>query len=172
MASGDVSTQAAAPGPASPETVLRISNFLYHEAALLDARQFEAWLDLYSDDAIYWLPSHPAASPTHDVSLVYDDRARLQERVKRLCSGFTYAQNPPTRTCHVVGNVRLLREIDGDLEIASNLVVAEVRRGVQTVYAAQVTHQLVPRGESWQIRRKVIHLLNSDLPLGNLTFLL
>jgi 3-phenylpropionate/cinnamic acid dioxygenase small subunit len=72
----------------------------------------------------------------------------------------------------VIGNVRQTGESDGALEIASALIVAEVRRNAQNLYAGQVEHQLVPNGEGFRIRRKVVRLVNSDLPLGNVTFLI
>lgn len=169
MTSTDPAPPTTAILPAAPPEVCA---FLYHEAALLDALELEAWLALYADDAIYWVPSQPGDNPTRDVSLVYDDRRRLAERVQRLTGGFAYAQSPPSRTCRIVGNARLLGELDGDLEVASQLIVAEVRRGAQVTYAAQVTHRLVPNGSAWQIRRKTVQLVNGHVPLGNLTFLL
>ncbi len=108
----------------------------------------------------------------HHVSIVYDDRRRLHERVLRLASGFAFSQDPPSRTCHVVGNVRLTGEIEGDLDVRSNLVLAEMRRGLQSIYAGQVAHRLVPTGDSFMVRRKTIRLINSDVPLSNLTFLI
>ena len=108
----------------------------------------------------------------HQVSIAYDDHRRLHERVLRLASGFAFSQDPPSRTCHVVGNVRLTGEIDGDLDVRSNLVLAEMRRGVKSVYAGHVTHRLVPTGESFMVRGKTIRLINSDVPLSNLTFLI
>lgn len=146
--------------------------FLYHEAALLDAGRFEDWLELYSEDAVYWVPQGDEPDPARKVSIAYDDRRRLRERVLRLASGFAYSQDPPSKTCHIVGNPRVLSTGDGEVEVTSNLLVAEVRRVTQNIYAAHVEHVLVPTGEMFMIRRKVIRLLNSDAPLGNVTFLL
>lgn len=158
-------------GVASEREVRAVEEFLYHEADLLDSRSYEGWLALYTDDAIYWIPQGDEPDPVHQVSIAYDDHRRLHERVLRLSSGFAFSQDPPSRTCHVVGNVRVAGEIDGDLDVRSNLVLAEMRRGVQNVYAGQVTHQLVPTGESFMVRRKTVRLINSDVPLSNLTFL-
>ncbi len=36
--------------------VREIEEVLYHEADLLDDRQFEAWLDMLTDDIRYWMP--------------------------------------------------------------------------------------------------------------------
>jgi benzoate/toluate 1,2-dioxygenase beta subunit len=148
------------------------ADFLYHEAALLDQRRFDEWLELYADDALYWVPQGEDPDPARSVSIAYDDRRRLHERVVRLTSGFAYSQDPPSRTCHVIGNVRQTGESDGALEIASAQIVAEVRRNTQNLFAGQVEHHLVPDGDSFRIRRKVVRLVNSDVPLGNVTFLI
>jgi benzoate/toluate 1,2-dioxygenase subunit beta len=147
-------------------------SFLYHEAALLDDRRFEEWLELYSEDAIYWIPQGDEPDPAHRVSIVYDDHRRLRERVLRLATGFAYSQDPPSKTCHVVGNTTVRSRSEDEVELSSNLMVAEVRRGAQNVYAARVEHVLVPRDGTFEIRRKVVRMLNSDAPLGNVTFLL
>ena len=147
------------------------ADFLYHETALLDERRFAEWLELFTDDALYWIPQGDEVDPIRHVSIVYDDRRRLHERVLRLDSGFAYSQDPPSKTCHVVGNVQATDGADGDVAVSSTLVVAEVRRNVQNVYAGRVAHTLVPDGGGFRIRRKVIRLVNSDIPLGNVTFL-
>jgi benzoate/toluate 1,2-dioxygenase subunit beta len=147
-------------------------SFLYLEAALLDDRRFEEWLELYSEDAIYWIPQGDEPDPTRKVSIVYDDHRRLRERVVRLATGFAYSQDPPSKTCHVVGNASVRFRSEEELELLSNLMVAEVRRGTQNVYAARVEHVLLPQGDTFKIRRKVVRLLNSEVPLGNVTFLL
>lgn len=144
------------------------AELLYHEAELLDERRFDEWLALYTDDAVYHLPQGDGPDPAHQVQIAYDDKRRLEERVLRLASGFAYSQDPPSRTVHLIGNVRLRGEVDGAVEVASSLSVAEVRRGEQRVYFAHVLHHLV----DGRIRRKEIRLVNSDLPLGNVTFLI
>lgn len=159
-------------GVAGESAVRAVEEFLYQEADLLDSRRYEEWLALYTEDAIYWIPQGDEPDHVHQVSIAYDDHRRLHERVLRLASGFAFSQDPPSRTCHVVGNVRVAGEIDGDLDVRSNLVLAEMRRGVQSVYAGQVSHQLVPTGGSFMVRRKTIRLINSDVPLSNLTFLI
>lgn len=159
-------------GVASERELAAVSAFLSHEAELLDARRYEEWLALYTDDSTYWIPQGDETDHTHHVSIAYDDRRRLHERVLRLASGFAFSQDPPSRTCHVVGNVRVAGELDGDLDVRSNLMLAEMRRGVQNIYAGQVTHRLVPTGESFMVRAKTVRLINSDVPLSNLTFLI
>lgn len=148
------------------------AEFLYHEAALLDERRLDEWLELYTEDALYWVPQGDDPDPSRHVSIIYDDRRRMHERVLRLTSGFAYSQDPPSRTVHVVGNVVVKAEGDGVLEIGSALIVAEVRRNTQNVYAGRVEHHLVRDSDTFRIRRKIVRLANSDVPLGNVTFLI
>ena len=55
---------------------------------------------------------------------------------------------------------------------ASSLVVAEMRRSTQNLYAGRVEHELTQEGDGFKISRKVVRLVNSDVPLGNVTFLI
>lgn len=164
------------PRPAvDPALLAEVSALLFHEAELLDDRRFEEWLELYADDASYWIPQGPEADPRHDVQLLLDDRRRLRERVLRLASGFAYSQDPASRTIHLVGSVGVVAGPDaaGELDVSSVQLTTEVRKGRQLLYSARVRHLLVPAdGGGWRIRRKEIRLANGDLPLGNLTFLL
>jgi benzoate/toluate 1,2-dioxygenase beta subunit len=106
------------------------------------------------------------------VSLLYEDRKRLVERVQRLGGGFAYAQEPPSRTVHLVSNVQVTGESEGLLAVSSVLMVTEARRGRQNVYAGEVDHRLRRTETGYSITFKEIRLVNSDSPLGNLTFLL
>lgn len=147
--------------------------FVYQEAALLDQRRFEEWLGLYTDDAVYWLPQRDGDDPSRDIAIIYDDWQALRGRVVRLRSGFAYSQEPPSKTCHLVGNVRVAAENAGTMGVSSSLVIVEARRGDQNVYAGSVEHTLVPCGsDGYHIQRKVVRLLNADTPLGNLSFLI
>lgn len=147
--------------------------FLYYEASLLDRRAHEEWLALYTDDAEYWVPQRDGDDPTRDVSIVFDDWSRLHGRVVRLSSGFAYSQEPPSRTSRLIGNVRVKDDgADGLVEVEASMIIVEVRRGTQKVYAGATEHFLRPAADSFLIRRKVVRLVNGDLPLGNVSFLL
>ncbi|MBM9464500.1 aromatic-ring-hydroxylating dioxygenase subunit beta [Aeromicrobium sp. YIM 150415] len=153
------------------EMTATVAEFLYHEAALLDEGDLEGWLELYDESAIYSIPQS-ANDHVHKVSIVYDDHRRLVERVIRLRSGFAYSQEPASTTVHLIGNVRIAGEHEAGLRVASSMLITEVRRGRQNLYAGLVEHVLRPEGDSFRILRKEIRLANCDLPLGNLTFLM
>ena len=151
---------------------LAVADFLYLEAELIDTGRLDEWVALWNDDALYWIPQGDDPDPSQTVSIVYDDHRRLVERVLRLNSGFAYSQDPPSRTTHLVGNVRVTGEADGRIQVGSSLIVAEMRRNTQNLYAGRVEHELTQDGDGFKISRKVVRLVNSDVPLGNVTFLI
>ncbi len=80
--------------------------FLFHEAALLDARRFREWMALFADDGTYWVPAVPNQdSPFNQASLFYDDRELMKTRVDRLEHPRIHVQTPPSRTAHLIGNI-------------------------------------------------------------------
>jgi 3-phenylpropionate/cinnamic acid dioxygenase small subunit len=120
-----------APGERS-QLQYEVEQFLYAEAALLDARQFREWLGLLTDDIHYWMPIRRTVR-TADLDLEFtkpgemayfdDDRGLLEMRVKKLEAGSAWSEDPPSRSRHFVSNVRIL-EVSGDeitLEAAFHL---------------------------------------------------
>jgi 3-phenylpropionate/cinnamic acid dioxygenase small subunit len=151
----------------------QIENFLYTEARLLDERRFAEWLDLFTDDAVYWIPAggeHP--DPKRYVSLVYDDRTRLKQRIGRLLGDFAHSQLPPSRVYRLVGNVEIGEADAREVAVHCVLALFEVRYGKQTVYAARCAYRLRSHdGEKWKIASKRVDLVNRDEIIDNLTFL-
>jgi len=150
-----------------------IEQFLYREAALLDSRDFPGWLKLFAPDALYWIPSNAdEIDPSREVSIVYDDAQFLAERVWRLDSGLAYAQEPRSRTSHVVGNVQASEREDGRFDVDATFLVAEFRRGEQHLHAGRYRYELRREDDDFLIGLKKVELINNDGHLGNLSLLL
>lgn len=154
----DGAVPAAAPDRAAVEA------FLIREADLIDRREFEAWLALYTDDCRYWVPLEEGqADPQHTVSLIYDDRKLLETRVRRLGHPRAHAQAPPSRTLHTVANVAVDPEpADGRIVVRSNQIVAEYRQRRTRLFAGRCTHRLVPENATYRIAFKRIDLIDSE----------
>lgn len=108
-----------------------VEEFLYREAALLDAWQLDEWLALTTADCGYYIPPNDKPDADHRSTLftVADDHARLTERIKRLKDPNAHAEYPPSRTRRLISNVRIVGG-DGDtIEAAANFVVYRFRRG-------------------------------------------
>jgi benzoate/toluate 1,2-dioxygenase subunit beta len=149
----------------------RVEEFLFYEAKLIDEHRYEQWLELWTDDGLYWVPANSDdADPARQAMIIYDNRARLGDRIYRLTSGAAWAQQPRSRTRRLISNVEV-RETDGGYAVESNCLIAEMRRTRQDIFAARVLHTLRPAGDSFRIALKKVLLLNNDDPIDNLTFL-
>lgn len=155
---------------------LDVQELLHLEARLLDEGRFDEWLDLFTDDALYWLPI--AADGPREPSIIKDSKAGMEERVFRLTKTLAHAQNPPSRTQHDITNIEVQETADGVLEVFCNQTVHELRPGdtfhvglaTPRMFAARCRYLVVP-GERWRIREKVCRLIDREYPMYNLTFL-
>ena len=151
---------------------MTVEQFLYHEARLLDTGQLEAWLDLFTEDATYWLPlERDQKDPLETSSLVHDDRTLLELRVKQARHPRAHARQPLARTVHQVGNVMVLSESDSEVKVSSTLSLVEFRNEKQRHYGALVEHRLRRAGGSYRIAHKRVDLVNSEAELDGIAIL-
>jgi benzoate/toluate 1,2-dioxygenase subunit beta len=152
-----------------------VEDFLYMEARLLDSQQFEEWMSLSSEDALYWVPAgRDDIDPTRHVSIIHDDKASMAIRVKRLRSGFAFAQDPASRVHRLISNVRILSEdeVANKLEVTCMMLLVELARKKQTIHTAYCEFSLTTSGEPWSILRKKVNLLKNGEVLESTPFLI
>jgi len=107
-----------------------VEDFLYEEAALLDAWRLDDWLGLLADDARYWIPPNdsPDRDPTDTLFIIADDIRRIRERVKRLKDRNAHAEYPRSRTRRVISNVRIVARRASEIDVESGFVVYRFRK--------------------------------------------
>src|SRR6267142_6795088 len=143
-----------------------IEQFLYHEAWLLDHDRLDEWLELFTEDATYWVPLQPdQADPLSSSSIVYDDRRLLEIRVRQFQHPRAHARVPAPRTVHQVGNVQVVEADAQEVRIESTLVLLEYRHERQRVWGALVEHRLRRTADGLRIGAKRIALVNSEAEL-------
>ncbi|QAY95526.1 ring-hydroxylating dioxygenase subunit beta [Methylovirgula ligni] len=150
-----------------------IERLLYREARFLDEHRFDEWLDLYSSDAIYWIPAgHFDIDPEEHVSIIYDTRVEMERRVARLKSGFAYAEDPPARTHRAVSNVEI-DVTEPDIVVSSVLMLFALSKHKYTIHSARCEFVLKPGdNDDFKIARKKIGLLRNDEALDHIPYLL
>ena len=137
-----------------------VEAFVLREARLLDEQRYAEWLELFADDAVYWIPTQAnQASPQEALSIIYEPRKLLAVRVERLQRGEMHVQSPPSRTVHHVSAV----EVQGD-EARSALIVAEWRAGEARWFAGRVTHKLRKEAKGLRIVLKRVDLIDGEAP--------
>jgi ethylbenzene dioxygenase beta subunit len=161
---------------------LIVERFLTHEAWALDEWRLRDWLAMLAEDVTYQVPVrvHKEVTGEDRVTGVQtdsfhmdEDRTSLEMRVERIETGFAWAEEPPTRTRHLVGNVRV-GDPDGDGAVAvrSNLLLYHTRwdRPEYTILSAERRDVLRPDGEGWLLARRLVVLDNTVIPTLNMSF--
>ena len=147
-------------------------DLLYAEARLLDEGRYTDWLAMLTDDAVYRIPCNgEGGDPRHVISMVYDDRAKLRDRIERLDSGVAHAQSPPSKTRRLVSNVQIEEASDGLARVVSSFILYELRRRHDRVFAGRYDHELRFVDGRWKIAAKKAVLVNNDEVIDNLTFI-
>jgi 3-phenylpropionate/cinnamic acid dioxygenase small subunit len=93
-----------------------INEFMIYEASLLDDRKFHDWLDILADDLFYFMPRKKnrqrkdmarEITPLGDLALFEEDKESMKMRIARLDTGMAWAEDPPSRTRHIVSNLKV-----------------------------------------------------------------
>ena len=151
---------------------MTVEQFLYYEARLLDTQRYEEWLELFTDDATYWVPlEQNQKDPFEMSSILHDDRTLLELRVKQARHPRAHARQPLARTVHQVGNIMIEGELDRDIRVNSTLQLIEFRAEKQRVWGALVEHRLRRVDGSFRIAHKRVDLVNSEGELDGITIL-
>ena len=147
----------------------QVEEFLYEEAALLDAWRLDDWLALLTADAVYRVPSNdrPDADPKDTLFIVADDINRIRARVTRLKKPDAHAEYPPSRTRRMIGNVRIIGRSGPSLQVEASFIVHRFRRneGIRQ-YVGHYRYEL--RVESGRLRIAKREAVIDSMELGSL----
>ena len=133
---------------------LRVQQFLFKEAALLDEWQLAEWLELFTLDARYVIPctDFPAGDHSSALVLLDDDYSRLSGRVTRLSSRRAYREFPSSRTRRLISNIVIQNvEEQGLIHVSANFIVYRFR-GDTACYVGKYHYLLEPHGDTFRIR--------------------
>lgn len=163
----------------SSELLREVEQFLFHEARLLDERRFEEWLELFSEDAHYWMPivstrerGNREVATERELAYFDDTKETLRYRVKRLYTGLAWAEEPPSRTCRFLSNIQVEQNPDASLELSTrcNLMVYRTRLETDRDLFIGTREDVLRRvNDTWQVARRRITLTESVLDANNLS---
>jgi benzoate/toluate 1,2-dioxygenase beta subunit len=151
----------------------QIQAFLTHEARLMDEGRYREWLDLWTEDAQYWVPCNDDdIDPATQVSIIYDDRDRLTQRVERLLSGSVLSQQPRPRMRRVISNLEIGPEIGAEFTVESNFILGIARNSAKQLWIGRSIHALREDTGTFKIARKKVLLIDNDQEIPLLQFLI
>ena len=147
---------------------------LEREARLLDQLRYEDWLAMYTRECVYWVPSTPTAGdPRREVSVMFDDRRRLEDRVYRLRTGFAWSQAPASRTVRLITNVEVFATARDDARmVRSNFLISEFWGDETRVLTGWSGYRFMREGDGWKIQAKQVNLIDCDQCIRNPSIIL
>jgi 3-phenylpropionate/cinnamic acid dioxygenase small subunit len=156
-------------------TLQQVQQLLYLEADCADEHRYDEWLALWhpSGELLYWIPSGgDDFDPKQRISIVYDNRSGLDDRIFRLKSRGAHAQRPRSRMRRVISNIVIESEDGESVRVRANFIMAELRKGHQDVFNGRLIYELRRHGDELRIGSKKVLLINNDEFIDNVSFLL
>lgn len=159
---------------------LEAHQFLVDEAYLLDAQDYDAWLDTLTDDIRYVMPvrvttARGAGFDTSPGMAHFDeDKYSLRQRVARFATEHAWTEDPPSRLRHFITNVRTLVEDDNHLVVESAELLFRSRGDVnESALVSCGREDLLRRcDDRWKLARRTIFVDESVLRMQNLAVFL
>ncbi|MGD9943407.1 MAG: aromatic-ring-hydroxylating dioxygenase subunit beta [Burkholderiaceae bacterium] len=152
------------------ESVTRqaLIDFVVHEARLLDAKRFDDWNALFTDDAIYWVPLTPEQPDgLEHTSHLYEDKLLRDLRVERLKSPRAFSQQPPSR-CHHLLQTPAVEEFDeagNRYVLRTEFHYSEAQGDEMLMLVGTAFHHLSRVDGRLRITHKRVNLINCDAAL-------
>lgn len=150
---------------ASDALWIAVSRLLGREAHLLDEKDWDGWLSLYTEDAVYWVPAWDdrerlTVDPNREISLIYyPNRGGLEDRVFRIRTGRSSASTPGARTSHMF-TLLSVSDTSEQVQVRTSWTVTSVLEGVVTTYHGSSNYDLLPADNSFLIKRKETVIIN------------
>ena len=141
-----------------------VEQFLYRQAACLDAKDWQGWIDLFAADGIYWMPPERSYKTWDGQPAIFaEDRNLMTVRMLRVLHPDAWSQRPLWETNHVVSNVSIGKTgKNGDLEVTSRFHMMELRRDDVRHFAGSYFHKLKKTRNGYAIKMQRVDMTNAQ----------
>ena len=174
------------------EVIREVEQFLYREARLLDEGRLHEWLELFTDDVRYWMAGRSNRYPRSskaittmdphrhretvgtkeaDLAILDETKATLGRRIARLDTGMAWAEDPPSRTRHIIANIEVEPgDSASEIKVYSNFMVYRNRSETeQDFYVGGRQDVLRHVDGAWKIARRKLVLDQNVLLAKNVS---
>lgn len=144
-----------------------IEQLLYRQAECLDGKDWQGFIDLFTEDGLYWVPASPDQTTGDGVpSIFYEDRDLMTVRMKRIGHPRAWSQKTEWGTTHVVSNVVLEKQDTktGDVIARSRFHMMEFRNDGTRHFAGAYVHHLRRTKDGYRIKLQRVDLVNAQGP--------
>ena len=174
------------------DIIREVEQFLYREARLLDERRFHEWLTLFTDDVRYWMAGrsnrYPKSSKAisildpdryveddigheDELAILDETKETLNARVARLDTGMAWAEDPPSRTRHMISNIEIEPgDVDAEIRVYSNFIVYRSRAASEEDFYVGARQDVLRREDgAWKIAYRKLVLDQNVLSAKNVS---
>ena len=143
----------------------QVEQFLFYQAELLDTKSWQAYIDLFAAEGVYWMPARPEQTEWMDSPSIFaEDRELMSVRMGRITHPNAWSQAPLWATNHLIANVVIEDLADAWVRVRSRFQVQELRRDAVRSLAGVYRHTLLRRAEDFQIELQRVDLMNAQAP--------
>ena len=143
-----------------------VEQFLYRQAELLDGKHWQAFIDLFAADGVYWMPvAREQTEWESSPSIFAEDKLMMEIRKGRVSHPNAWSQAPMWETNHLVSHVAIEAVNDAEIRVRSRFHMMELRRDTVRHFGGSYRHTLVRDGTgAIRIRLQRVDLFNSQAP--------
>ena len=148
-----------------PELQWQVEQFLFYQAELLDTKNWRAYIELFADDGVYWMPARLEQTEWLDSASIFaEDRHLMSVRMGRITHPNAWSQAPLWETNHVLGGVVIEELTETRMRVRSRFQVLELRRDQLRSLAGSYRHTLLRHGQELKIELQRVDLMNAQAP--------
>ena len=149
-----------------------VTAYIWHEADILDRRDYDSWLALWTEDGMYTMPiSADSDDFDNELNLCHDNAKMRKMRIERFQRGFSISSAPPADTIRTINRI-VIDEVESDvIKVRAAEHLIEDKFGRQRVWAANLEYKLVRTDDGFKIDGKIARLLNSEGMLNSFSYL-
>ena len=150
----------------APDLQREVEQLLYRQAELLDGKHWQAVIDLFDEQGVYWMPVKPEQTDWEgSPSIFAEDKLLMEVRKNRVSHPNAWSQAPMWETSHLVSHVAIEAVGVNEIKVRSRFHMMELRRDNVRHFGGRYQHWLV-RGDDGALRIKLqrVDLFNSQAP--------
>ena len=159
---------------------------------MLDERRFHEWLELFTDDVHYWMTGRSSRYPRsskaigildpdryvdaeltkdEELAILDETKTTLGGRVARLDTGMAWAEDPPSRTRHIIANIEVEPgDATSELKVYSNFMVYRSRAETEQDFYVGARQDVLRHVDgAWKIAQRKLILDQNVLSAKNVS---
>ena len=146
-----------------PHLQRQVESFLFVQAAKLDAKDWQGFINCFAETGIYWMPSNLQQTDWEsEPSIFAEDTLLMEIRMGRMLHPNAWSQAPMWATNHLLGNIIIEKATDKEIQVASRFQMMELRRDDVRHFAGTYRHTLLRVGDQFQISLQRVDMMNGQ----------